>query len=173
MTRDRERSDNGLRLILMRHAKSDWSNGSQSDHERPLNRRGKRDAPNMAGWLAECNLIPDLILVSSSQRTRETVGLMKEIWQTDPKIDYQEGLYHSSPEEIIAAVQSNPGEHQTVMVVAHNPGMTSLVSHFAGDFVEMPTAAIAIFQPTCESWSDLRPDTSMQLVEHKRPKELI
>ena len=173
MTNDQQPSDRGLQLILMRHAKSDWSNESLSDHERPLNRRGQRDAPNMARWLAECDLIPNLILVSSSQRTRETIRLMKEIWKTDPETKFQEALYHSSPEEIIAAVQASGGEYQSVMVVAHNPAMTSLVSHFADKFMEMPTAAIAVFQPTCMCWSDLRPDTTMQLVDHMRPKELI
>jgi phosphohistidine phosphatase len=172
MTGKSERSDGALHLILMRHAKSDWSDGSLSDHDRPLNHRGKRDAPNMARWLADQNLIPDLILVSSSQRTRETVALMTEIWNTEPDTLFREDLYHSSPEEIIGAVQCNGNDRQRVMVIAHNPGMTSLVSHFADDFIEMPTAAIAIFESTCDSWSDLKPATSMRLVEHKRPKEL-
>ena len=91
-------------LIVMRHAKSDWGDESLSDHERPLNGRGKRDAPRMAQWLAEIDMTPDLILSSSSQRTRETVALMNQHWSTESPVSYDESLYLASPDAILYSI---------------------------------------------------------------------
>lgn len=184
MTEEFERSTDARYLILMRHAKSDWGDESLSDHNRPLNRRGQRDAPMMARWLADSDLIPDTILISSSVRTRETVALMIETWTsepsgtsepsetTEPRMSLTDDLYHASPEEIIGVIRCDGGQSRCLLVVAHNPGMTSLVSHFADRFTEMPTAAIAVFQTAGEQWNDLRPGKMMQLIEHVRPKGL-
>lgn len=172
MTKAAECSDDRRHLILMRHAKSDWGNESLSDHDRPLNRRGRRDAPNMAVWLADQNLVPDVILVSSSTRTRETVALMMEQWDAEPITTFTDELYHASPEEIIRVIGSDGGDARRLMVVAHNPGMTSLVSHFARDYREMATAQIAVYETACESWKQLRLGTSMHLIAQMRPKQL-
>lgn len=184
MTEELQRSSDARYLILMRHAKSDWGDESLSDHDRPLNRRGQRDAPNMARWLADSDLVPDTILISSSVRTRETVALMMDTWTmepsgttespgtAEPQMSFTDELYHASPEEIIGVIQCDGGESRCLLVVAHNPGMTSLVSHFADRFTEMPTAAIAVFQADCEAWNDLQPGKMMLLMEHVRPKGL-
>jgi len=184
MTEELERSTDARYLILMRHAKSDWGDESLPDHDRPLNRRGRRDAPQMARWLSDSDLIPDTILISSSVRTRETVALMMDTWTMEPsgtmepsetsesKMSFSEDLYHASPEEIIGVIQCDGGESRCLLVVAHNPGMTSLVSHFADRFTEMPTAAIAVFQTECEAWSNLRPGTVMRMIEQMVPKGL-
>jgi len=178
MTEEVERSTDVRYLILMRHAKSDWGDESLSDHDRPLNRRGLRDAPNMARWLADLDLIPDMILCSSSVRTRETVDTMMDVWTTEPSrtaeptISFSEDLYHATPEEIIGAIRCDGGTSRRLLVVAHNPGMTSLVSHFAQRFTEMPTAAVAVFQTDCERWNDLQPEATMQMIEQMGPKGL-
>ena len=72
----------------MRHAKSDWSDDSLADHERRLNPRGRHDAPRMADWLAEVDLVPDMILSSTSVRTRETVELMLHQWSAEPTLSF-------------------------------------------------------------------------------------
>jgi len=165
-------------LILMRHAKSDWSDESLSDHDRPLNGRGRRDAPRMAHWLADVDLIPDVILSSSSLRTRETVGLMTEAWSTEPEIFFNESLYLAAPGSILGCAQSDASDARRLMIVAHNPGMAHLVSSLSGQIVEMPTAAIAVFQFASIDWKDLQPPSSMshgtsvKLVHYMRPKAL-
>ncbi len=178
MTVESERSSRALHLILMRHAKSDWADESISDHDRPLNKRGRRDAPLIALWLAQEDLIPDLVLVSSSERTRETIALMMEVWKAEPKRDepkivFSEELYHGTPGDILAVIATHGGNAKKLMVLAHNPGMASLVSHFAGDFTDMPTAAIAVFETTCDAWTKLHPGSPAKMIEFMRPKELI
>ena len=173
MTEQTDQSNSRRELILMRHAKSDWGDESLADHDRPLNQRGRRDAPRMARWLAEEDLVPELVLVSSSQRTRETISLMIDVWRDSPTIVYREQLYHSSPGDILATVGGDAGAHRRVMVLAHNPGMSSLVSHFAGEFTDMPTAAVAIFELTSPSWVAVNPGTSARLIDLLRPKDWV
>lgn len=172
MTEKVERIDDSRQLILMRHAKSDWTSESLSDHDRPLNRRGRRDAPKMAAWLADQNRVPNVILISTSIRTKETVALMIDQWKQEPITIFTEQLYQASPEEIVRAIHVDGKVAGRLMVVAHNPGMTGLVSQFAGEFREMATAAVAVFQSDLESWDQLRMATPMQLIAMMRPKQL-
>ena len=158
-------------LILMRHAKSDWSDGSLTDHDRPLNRRGKRDAPRMAKWLAAMHCIPELLLCSSSTRTKETASLMMDAWDTTPEIEFSRDLYHASPDAILDAVKSMAKDQTKLMVLAHNPGMAYLVSTLAGESMDMPTAAIGIFSVSC-AWYELTPKSSVRMTEFMRPKAL-
>lgn len=162
----------GRRLILMRHAKSDWGDASLSDHDRPLNARGQRDAPRMADWLADLGWIPDLVLSSSSQRTRETIARMNECWDVEPTTSFTQALYLASPESILDCIRSDGGDASQLMVLAHNPGISYLASVIADQSLEMPTAAIAIFDVDVEQWFDFRQSTSTQLIEFMRPKAL-
>jgi len=156
----------GLSLILMRHAKSDWSNTSLADHDRPLNDRGRRDAPRMAQWLAEIDQIPDRILCSSAVRTRQTVTGLTDLWNACPAIHYSHELYHAQPQEIIDNIRLEGGDARRLLIVAHNPGLTRLASDLSGLFVEMPTAAIAIFSVGIDGAN------GTELVEFMRPKAL-
>ncbi len=126
----------------------------------------------MAAWLADQNLVPEVILVSTSLRTRETVELMIDQWIQKPITIFTEQLYQASPEEIIRVIGSDGRDAGRLMVVAHNPGMTGLVSQFAGEFHEMATAAVAAFQSDLESWNQLQIATAMQLTAIMRPKQL-
>jgi len=160
-------------LVLMRHAKSDWGNESLSDHERPLNRRGMHDAPLMAKWLRENDLVPDQILCSSAERTRETVELMLPAWNRDPVWTLTESLYLATPDSIMSTVRSGGVANAGIlMVVAHNPGMTYLASTLAGQGLDLPTAAIAVFEVTNTQWSELHSGTPVHLTHFMRPKAL-
>jgi phosphohistidine phosphatase len=159
-------------LILMRHAKSDWSDESLSDRDRTLNDRGRRDAPRMARWLDESGLVPDMILSSASQRTRETAELMTAEWSSEPTTLLSESLYLATPDEILRAVRSDACDARRLMVLAHNPGMAHLISHLSGEMVDMPTAAIAVFQIPETDWSNLGSSTSMSRIELMKPKAL-
>ncbi|OUT60819.1 MAG: hypothetical protein CBB71_07360 [Rhodopirellula sp. TMED11] len=134
------------RLILMRHAKSDHSDGTLSDHQRPLNARGRGDCPPMANWLAENELQPDLVLSSNALRTQQTSELMANHWPDETRIIYLDELYLSSPETMLQCLQAHAGDALKVMILCHNPGVSILASQLAGQRIGMPTAAIAVFE---------------------------
>ncbi|MEM8666883.1 MAG: histidine phosphatase family protein [Planctomycetota bacterium] len=159
-------------LIVMRHAKSDWGDSSLSDHDRPLNARGQRDAPRMADWLADSGWTPDVVLSSSSLRTRQTLQLMNDRWQTEPTALYSESLYLAAPDTILDCIHSDGIGAKHLMVLAHNPGIAYFASTLANESLDMPTAAVAVFQLHLDQWSDLRVSTPMQMVEFMRPKAL-
>jgi phosphohistidine phosphatase len=162
----------GRFLIVMRHAKSDWSDAGLSDHDRVLNERGKRDAPRMARWLAEVALVPDLILCSTAQRTQETADLMKQQWSPTPTISLTAGLYLATHEQILRTIRSDGCGAERLMVLAHNPGVTEFVSRLSRQPIDMPTAAIAVFELPLDDWSELSETGSAKLVHYMRPKAL-
>lgn len=132
-----------MNLLLMRHAKSSWDHEELEDHDRPLNHRGRDAAPLMAEVLVESDLVPAMILVSSSRRTQETVERMLPILGS-PIVKIEPGLYHAGPMKIWGFVEKyfrkNDG---TLLVVGHNPGLETVVSNIVGNIVPFPTGAIA------------------------------
>ncbi len=148
-----------LRLILTRHAKSDWSTPGAPDHDRPLNARGRRQAPLVGRWLASRRDLPGVVLSSDATRTRETVDLILPELGTTPDVTFDAALYHAAPEVILAALrrQSAP----VVMLVGHNPGLGETASRLAHTppvyprFADYPTAATAVFDFTEDSWSTI------------------
>ena len=149
------------RLIVMRHAKSSWSDASLVDHDRPLNKRGRRDAPQVAQELHDREWIPDRIRVSSSKRTMETLELMEAI-SRNSTIDVEPSLYHSNISTLLQAIE-DVDEGKTTMILSHNPGSEILVHQLSNRLEVMPTAAAALFQKQKEGWT---------LVDVLRPKEL-
>ena len=117
-------------LILMRHAKSDWSTGEESDHARPLNRRGRASALALGNWLRGKGWLPDQVLCSTARRTRETLaGLGLEV-----EADYRDALYHAEVEALLEAVRGATGG--TVLIIGHNPGIGELAERLvAGEVV--------------------------------------
>ncbi|TWU33287.1 SixA phosphatase family protein [Novipirellula artificiosorum] len=160
------------RLVLMRHAKSDWSSQGLSDHQRPLNRRGQRDAPDMARWLCDVELCPDHVLCSSAVRTRETLDLMTSELVNPPTIDFSDSLYCAPSEAIAEIIRDTGGEANRLLVLAHNPGMSDLVSTLSGQFMGMPTAAIAVFELQLEDWQQFHTSMITTLIHFMRPKAL-
>ena len=149
------------RLIIMRHAKSRWSDASLDDHDRPLNKRGRRDAPRIAEELRNRDWIPDRIRVSSSKRTMETLELMETISQNSA-IDVEPSLYHSNISTLMQAVEEVEAG-KTTMILSHNPGSEILVHQLSNRLEVMPTAAAALFEKQQEGWA---------FVDVLRPKEL-
>jgi phosphohistidine phosphatase len=138
-------------LILMRHAKSDWSTG-EHDKARPLNRRGRNASPRMADWLLEQGDWPEVLLCSTSMRTRETWDLMSERMSrpSNPtSVEFVDDLYLApapSIWQIVCQSWASKPQVDRLMVLGHNPGLESLISQLSDQPVELPTAAIAIFQ---------------------------
>lgn len=133
------------RIILMRHAKSSWASAAQTDHERPLNDRGRRDAPKMAAELDALGWAPDLVISSDAERTRETWGRMSAQFP-DAKVIFSRSLYHAGPEAIYDAVNEHAEPDQTVLLLGHNPGWEYAVGVMSGARETMTTANCALLQ---------------------------
>lgn len=161
-------------LLWMRHAKSSWKSGL-SDPERPLNARGRRDAPRIARELDRRGLRPDRILCSDAERTRETRVWMEDAWGEPVAGETLARLYHASPDELLdAVVSSTPSEAQTLLVLSHNPGVEDVVERCTGRREAMPTGAVAIARlPDGVGWRDVPSACGrMRLVEVIRPRAL-
>ncbi|MDY0910944.1 SixA phosphatase family protein [Microbacterium sp. CFBP9034] len=138
-----------IRLALVRHAKSDWGDASLPDHDRPLNDRGRRDAPRMAARLAESGFRPDVILSSTAVRARTTAGFFSKEFGT--AIDLQETLY-GAPASVLLRAAAESGA-TAAMVVAHDPGMSELAEQLSGGGIaHMPTCAVATFAWDADEW---------------------
>ena len=159
-------------LILMRHAKSDWGDNSLSDHDRPLNRRGMEDAPRIAAWLEEQDLIPDQIICSSAERTRETVELMLSAWSQQPDWSSDESLYLAPPEAIVSVIRSGFAGSRILMLVGHNPGWEVTASLLSGQSLSMTTANVACLTHPESDWSGIFQPGTWTLTRLIRPKEL-
>lgn len=155
----------------MRHAKSSWKNQNQSDHDRPLNDRGNRDAPDMAQRLLQHGGAPDIILCSTAQRTRETTAhLLNVFGEFAPQVHYDKALYLASPDTMLAALLLVPVEIRHIMLVAHNPGIEDLSALLSGSSYDtMPTAAIRQF--TCSSLAHLQTLRSASHASGATPSE--
>ena len=159
-------------LLLMRHAKSSWKRSGLTDWERPLNKRGKRDAPRMGNRLWDEDLVPQRILSSSAVRAQQTAEAVAEAAGYDGEILYLDELYGAGPLDHLQALGAVPDEPDPVLVIGHNPGLEDLLELLTEWMEHLPTAAIAHLRLPIERWRDLRGDTAAELVQVWRPREL-
>jgi phosphohistidine phosphatase len=164
-------------LLILRHAKSSWKDESLPDHDRPLNKRGKQDAPRMGKLLRDEGLIPDLILSSDARRARATIELVAQECRYDGEIVFLRELYAAEPEAYLEALAQRGGDAASVMIVGHNPGLEELLEELTGERLPLPTAALAQVTLPIEHWSELganaRDDMPQgKLVNLWRPKDL-
>jgi phosphohistidine phosphatase len=154
-------------LHLLRHAKSDWSDASLSDHERPLNRRGKRARKmiqqHVEGWTV------DLVLCSTARRARATAR---------PAIDtlgcrarYEDAVYAASGHGLLEVARALSDDVNTVMLVGHNPSLEELTTTLCGSSPRYPTAALGTVELAIERWADITPGCGT-LTAHVTPAQL-
>ncbi len=144
-------------LYLVRHAKSSWSNPSLADKDRPLNQRGRNSAPYMGQCLAAHGHRPDLIISSPAKRAFSTAKkLAKELAYDKSEILKHESLYFSGTGSMWKLLEGLDDRYQKVMIVGHNPAMTSLLNILCDAPVEnMPTCAVAVIGFDMASWSEM------------------
>ncbi|MHC4947006.1 MAG: SixA phosphatase family protein [Planctomycetota bacterium] len=159
-------------LLVMRHAKSSHRDATLSDHDRPLNDRGRRDAPRMGRLLADETLAPEIIVSSTARRARATAVLVAETLGLDRSIELREDLYHAAAEDCVEVLAELPAEIDCVLIVGHNPTFEDLVHVLTGRAEMMPTAAIARVELDIEQWSDLFEDPRGRLLAVWRPREV-
>lgn len=138
-----------IRLALVRHAKSDWADANLDDHDRPLNDRGARDAPRMAERLAASGFRPERILSSTALRARTTAADFAAVFGIEVELDPD--LYGAPAETLLRTAAASGAA--TVMIVAHDPGMSVLAGRLSDDGItHMPTCAVATFTWDEDDW---------------------
>ena len=169
-----------LRLMLLRHAKSDWSRPGMPDRNRPLNARGREAAPLMAAHMLANDLVPQRALVSVATRTRETWKLITPFLHRKVETIFEARLYESSPHAILAVIKETPATVKSLLLVGHNPGLQTLGLALIGSgdgqardnlAAKFPTAALAVIDFIVGPWSALRPSTG-RLERFIRPRDL-
>ena len=159
-------------LLVLRHAKSSWNDPALDDHERPLNKRGRRDAPRMGELVREYGLIPDVIISSDAVRARLTAEAVAEAARHVGEILLDPHLYLACPADILSLLTTVRENAGTVMIVGHNPGLEKLVEQLTGERQDLPTAALAQVGLPIDHWRDLKRSTRGTLVGLWRPEEL-
>ena len=141
------------RLVVMRHAKSSWKTAAPTDHERPLNNRGRREAPTVGSQLAELGWIPQVVLSSDSLRTHETYEQIASCFGKAPiRVEFLEELYHAGVSELATELVNLPDETTTVLTLGHNPGWESVVYRLSGRYVAMKTSYAALLETDADNW---------------------
>ena len=159
-------------LVIMRHGKSSWADASLSDYDRPLNKRGKRDAPRMGKLIYQKDLVPQLIITSSAKRARKTAAAAADSFGYDGRIETIRDFYHADAETYIEQLNGVTNEFSRVMVVGHNPGMEELIEELTGLWERMPTAAVAVIELPIDKWSELSENIDGKLTNLWIPREL-
>lgn len=139
--------------MVLRHAKSGHSDPRLSDHERPLNDRGRQAAPRVGRRLNEHELLPDRILCSTAARTVETMELL--LGEGDQRIETErlDELYLASARTILETVVMRGGDADRVLVIGHNPGMEDVLHLLGLGIREMPTATLARIGLEIDDWA--------------------
>ena len=148
-------TNNMKKLILLRHAKSSWKDASLDDFDRPLNRRGKKDAPKMAHKLAMRKIKIDLIISSPANRTNETAKIFANILGCESEIIFNDKLYEASYKEILNVINLIDDKYQNVLLVCHNPGITNLVNYISDYFIENISTSGIVGLSTNSSWKNI------------------
>jgi phosphohistidine phosphatase len=161
----------GKRFIIMRHAKSSWTSGVIGDHPRPLNKRGRRDAPKIGARLQELGWLPERVISSDAERTRETWQRMKAEFTHSIDERFSHTLYHAGLTEIKSACSVMPEAVSTILALGHNPGWEHAVSTLCGKWIRMTTANAALLESDADTWAEAL-ETEWKLAGILRPKEL-
>jgi len=157
--------DTTRRLILLRHAKSDWPD--VPDEDRPLAKRGRRDAPRIGRWLRGRGYLPDVVVCSAARRTRQTWQLVGPELDGSPDVRFEPRAYAASALTLLYLTRELPSRYLTAMLIGHNPGLEELTASLtaAGDGpqtgieprgIRLPTAGVAVVE-FAGDWPDLAP----------------
>ena len=158
-------------LFLLRHAKSSRDEPDLPDMARPLNARGRRDAPRMGRFIAERQCLPDAIVSSPAVRARSTGLLAAEAAHFVGPIRFDPRIYEASVEVLVEIVRGLPDGESRVLLVGHNPGLESLIERFSAHPEHFPTAALAEVSIDVGSWRDTTTSKG-RLIALWRPKSV-
>ena len=159
-------------LYLARHAKSSWTYPELEDFERPLNKRGKKDAPLMGNILKEKNENPDLIISSPALRAIYTARIIAEkLDYPVEKISADESIYESSINNLFRVIKSLPDEYERIMIFGHNPAFTNLCNYISDKYFEnIPTCGVVKIEFDISSWQEVDEQTG-KVADFEYPKK--
>ena len=149
-------------LLILRHAKSSWKFLDLPDHDRPLNKRGKHDAPTMGRLLKQKHLVPDLIISSTATRAWDTASIVAKISGYKGKKNKFDSLYAAEPEAYLRVLSKLSDKHDRVLIVGYNPGIEELIEKLTGDYHIMPTCTLAHIEFDIEKWSEILHERTKQ-----------
>src|SRR5690349_20367351 len=159
--------DSRRRLVLLRHAKSAWPDGTP-DRKRPLTARGRRDASAAGQWLRAHLPGLDAVACSPAQRARETWALVAAELADPPEAAFDDELYGAPPDALVDVVVALPDDVATALLVGHNPGLAEVVELLSGERAEMRTASMAVLTWS-GGWADVTGRTA-ELESHTTPR---
>jgi len=168
------------RLMLLRHAKSSWDDQALRDFDRPLNARGRATAPVIAAWMASNGCVPDRVLCSTAQRTRETLAACVPLFAEPLGATLLEELYEAEADEVGGIIRTHGGDSQSLLVIGHNPGIQECAADLIGEGDDRlvgsleshyPTGALAVIDVDVDDWPALAPGSG-RLVSFVRPRDL-
>jgi len=158
------------KLYIIRHAKSDWSNSTLEDFDRPLNERGKKNAPYMGELLRNKGAFPDLIISSPAYRARETAKIISQEVMYHKEIMFNEQVYEADLKTILEVVSYIEDEYDTVYLVGHNPSL-NIFAFYLVDFNEnLPTCGVLEIEFDCDTWRETAKKNA-KLVSFEYPKK--
>ncbi len=140
-------------LLIMRHAKSSWSEPDLADFERPLNERGLKTARFMGKLIAKQGFQPSVILCSPAVRASQTAILVKDGGGLNGEIRFDHRIYEASPHTLRQVVSEIDNLIETAMIVGHNPGIEGFIRYLTGNLEPMPTAGVAVIELNIDKWN--------------------
>lgn len=158
-------------LLILRHAKSSWKHSGLADRDRPLSKRGKRQAPKVGQQLRKWDLIPELLLSSPARRARDTAITVAEECRYEGEIKFVADFYPGDPEDYIRVLSNLSDAFERVMIVGHNPGMEDLLSMLVRHWETLSTATVAQLELPLENWWLFDEDTRAKLIRLWQPDE--
>jgi len=158
------------KLFIIRHAKSDWDNPALDDYDRPLNKRGEKNAPTIGKMLAQKGIKPDLIISSPALRAITTAQLIAKEVQYEKNITPNQYIYEAYVTALQEIVEYLYDENETVFLVGHNPGVSALAYMLCDLKESLPTCAVVEIEFDCNSWMDASKENS-RLVSYEYPKK--
>lgn len=148
-------------LILIRHAKSSWKDSSLDDFDRPLNKRGKKNAPFMAKRLKKKGFKPDLIISSPSLRTKLTLDYFLKEFKYKKDVNFEDSIYEAPYENLLNVIRNVPNSVNQLFLIGHNPGLNDLSDFLLGGFYEnIPTSGVLKIVFYTDSWKDISKNNS-------------
>ena len=152
-------------LIIVRHAKSDWGNPDLRDFDRPLNKRGKANAPEMAHRLVKKQIKPQLIVSSPALRALTTAKFFADTWQIPlEEIQQEPRIYEASENTLLNVINNFDNSYDQIAMFGHNPGLTDLVNYLDGHIYEMPTCSVVILEFPFDDWAMISNGTARVLL---------
>jgi phosphohistidine phosphatase len=154
------------RLMLLRHAKSDWSKPGQRDHDRVLASRGREAAPRIGKYMATHDLVPELVVCSTAVRARETWELVAGELASTPRVAHDERIYENRPDTLLHVIHETVPDVHILLLVGHNPSFSALAELLAatGDTEsrqrlreKFPTAGLAVIDFAVDAWDRVHP----------------